>query len=591
MYIPSARPHLHLDIPTLLFTLLVVPLLVYFIGILKKHGKAWGGFLLEGMMYWFGRLVIHSLSARFSLRRYCRMQLQKENQYVFVPSKNDIKLEIDRVFVNLTMEQQGDGGGSFDQANILTAGPRIRVVGDPGSGKSSLVKRLFRDACREAIARPSKARFPVVIELKALKVPRNVSDQHLGEWFYNSLREAAKKIDVYKLEECFENYASSTGLLILLDGLDEVASANYERVYRALIAISEYAGNRSANTIIVLTMRTQLHQQVKDAFRTAFGKSVFIKPFSPTDVYEFLSRWPFTDQHLGPLIYAELTDRPTVREMCTNPLVLAMYVAERQSASDPITPESRTEFYGRVVEELLVKRRQRQTGATGGASKLREQRETILGTLAYEHLLDKNQPLNSLRWKDAIRVVKAVLKTSDEKARLAFLDIARDTGLVSEERPGESFRFTHLTFCEFLAAHESTEGQTHGVETLISAHKKMGKDPETGPSTRLLEALPFACGLVPRSMRAEAISGIAAIGDSRLLARCFLETKSYDHPTWREFSEKERNEILDTPEEGWNEKWLRDLHLFNVVVRDAAQCSAHSPLEVHKSTSASFTRL
>ena len=285
-------------------------------------------------------------------------------------------------------------------------------------------------------------------------------------------------------------------------------------------------------------MRTQLHQQVKESFRTTFGRSVFIKPFSPSDVYEFLSRWPFADSHLGPLIYAELTDRPTVREMCTNPLILAMYVAERQSGSDPITPESRTEFYARVVEELLVKRRQRQTGPTAGGSKLREQREIILGTLAYEHLLDKHQPSNSLRWKDAIRVVKFVLKCSEEKAAEAFMEIARDTGLVSEERPKESFRFTHLTFCEFLAARESVDGQTHGIQTLIEAHKKLSKDPESGASVRLLEVIPFASGLVPRSTRADAISAIAELEDRRLLARCFLETKSYEHPSWGRFVEK-----------------------------------------------------
>ena len=35
--------------------------------------------------------------------------------------------------------------------------------------------------------------------------------------------------------------------------------------------------------------------------------------------------------------------------------------------------------------------------------------------------------------------------------------------------------------------------------------------------------------------------------------------------------------MLHTPESSWNEKWLQDLHLFNVVVRDAANCSGHVP--------------
>ena len=199
--------HWHFDVPTLLVTLLFTPLVIYFIGILRKHGKAWGGFVLEGVCYWLGRFVIHSLSARFTLKRYCRLQLQKENQYLYVPSRNDVKLDIDRVFVNLTLKQQSSRAEVYSQDTLFSAGNRIRVVGDPGSGKSSLIKRLLRDACLAAIESPAKARLPILVELKNLTVPRNTSDQKLGDWFYGFLREEAKKSDVYRMEECFDNYA------------------------------------------------------------------------------------------------------------------------------------------------------------------------------------------------------------------------------------------------------------------------------------------------------------------------------------------------------------------------------------------------
>jgi hypothetical protein len=363
----------------------------------------------------------------------------------------------------------------------------------------------------------------------------------------------------------------------LLDGLDEVATSEYEKVQAAVIALSEELGDLSSRNTVVLTMRTQLHDQIKHAFRTTFGKAVFVRPFSPTDVYEFLSRWPFTDRALGSSILAELTDRPTLREMCSNPLVLAMYVAERQSGLDPLTPESRTEFYRRVVEELLVKRRLRQTGPAPAIAKLREQRQRILGRLAYEHLLDKRQPANSLRWSDAVRVVKAVVKGDDQQAGEIFLDLAKETGLVSEERAGESFRFIHLTFCEFLAAYESVEGQKDGLSALIRKHKQLRSDPDQSGATRLLEVIPFACGLVGRSGREDAISEVAGVGDNQLLARCFLETKAYEHPSWAPFAESTKARLLHTPEHSWNEKWLQDLHLFNVVIRDARQCAGHVP--------------
>jgi len=569
--------HWHLDLPTLFITLLAVPLVTYFIGILRRHGKIWGAYVIEGAMYWLGRLLIHSLAARFSLSRYCRIQLQKENRYIYVPARNEVKLEIDKVFVKLTLENQGESVGNYTHTTLLSAGNRIRVIGDPGSGKSSLVKRLFRDACSSSIDKPSKAKLPVLIELKNVKVPKTTTEQKLGSWFYNLIRAEVSRSAVYKMDECFDNYSRTSGLLVLLDGLDEVATSEYERLQSAVIALSEELSNLSPENTIVLTMRTQLHDQIKQAFRTTFGRALFVKAFTPSDVYEFLSRWPLADRTLGSSILTELSDRPTLREMCSNPLVLAMYVAERQSGLDQITPESRTAFYRRVLEELMIKRRLRQTGPAPAVAKLREQRERILGGLAFEHLLDKQQPANSLRWADAVRVVKAVAKCNDQRAGEMFLELAKETGLVSEERPGESFRFIHLTFCEFLAAYESVEGQKEGLNALVRKHKQLRSDPDPSGSTRLLEVIPFACGLVPRSSREDAIGQVASIGDNQLLARCFLETKSYEHPSWAPFAESTKARLLHTPESAWNEKWLQDLHLFNVVIRDASQCAGHVP--------------
>ena len=325
-------------------------------------------------------------------------------------------------------------------------------------------------------------------------------------------------------------------------------------------------------------MRTQFYQQIKEDFRDSIGQAVFIRPFKPTDIFEFLTRWPFqkSKQQYLTQIYKDLTDKPTLREMCSNPLVLAMYTAEYESSTAPIAPESRTEFYKRVTDELLIKRRLQQTGKTIAPSKLREQRERILGRLAYEHLLDSRQPSNSLRWTDAIRNVRSVMKCDSEAAEVIFRDLAKETGLVSEERPSESLRFIHLTFCEFLAAFEAVEGQKDGWNKLIRAHRDFQN--EHGPQThsRLVEVIPFAAGLMPRIRRQDVMTDLANTCDARLIARCFLETKAYEHESWKRFVEDARSILLGTPEEAWNEAWLRDLHLFNVVVRDQQQCSTHT---------------
>jgi hypothetical protein len=200
---PTARAilqHLrevHLDPISILVTVLVLPLVYAFIRIIRNYLKIWGTYFLDGTLYWLSRSVIHSLAGRMTLKRYCRLQLQKENKYLYVPSKHDVKVEIDRVFVTLTLDHQGSGvQESYTHRNLHSVGNRLRVVGDPDSGKSSLTKRMFRDACHKGIVKPSKARLPILVELRNLVIPNKVRDEQLGDWFYKKLRELAEETAV-----------------------------------------------------------------------------------------------------------------------------------------------------------------------------------------------------------------------------------------------------------------------------------------------------------------------------------------------------------------------------------------------------------
>ena len=78
---------IHLDPLSVLVTLLVLPLIYAFLRIIRNYLKSWGAYLLQGALYWLSRSVIHSLAGRLTLRRYCDLQLQKENKYLYVPSR------------------------------------------------------------------------------------------------------------------------------------------------------------------------------------------------------------------------------------------------------------------------------------------------------------------------------------------------------------------------------------------------------------------------------------------------------------------------------------------------------------------------
>ncbi|WP_089101250.1 NACHT domain-containing protein [Streptomyces hyaluromycini] len=557
-------------------TLIATPL-IYMVArrvgaFLRENIRMW----LEAALFRLGKWSRSSLAKRVSLRGYCRYGLGAGHaRYLLIPNQDESEaLEVDSAFVSLKLQ---NGAASFvysgDVAEIQDMS-RVRVIGDPGSGKSSLAKKMFRDACREAMALRPGHRLPILIELKRFTPPKNVTtDKTRAKWAVTFLREHVARVQGFEMGELFDSYVRGGGLFLILDGLDEVAGSDYLRVAATLRALSDRLAADSPHNSVVLTMRSQFHSQVSGHLETDFPPVFHVQPFSPEDIYVFLTQWPNyaedRDKRAEILrLYNDLTDRPTLREMCGNPLVLAMYVSHDQHGAKGVSVDTRTAFYSKVVEELLVARRGRQLEKPA-KSLLREQRETIFGRLAFEHMRDPEQAANSLSWTRAIDVVAGIYQCDRGEAVQRFRELAKETGLVSEERSEESYRFIHLTFCEFFAAKEAAEGREEGWSELMAAHHALKANPDAYTASRLEEVIPFALALLPRARRADALRELD--GGSLVVGRCFLETQLYDHSSWAEYAAVESEFLTRTPSSSWDDAWLRRLHLFNVVLKDAEE--------------------
>ena len=373
----------------------IMPIIIYAATSLKKIFATVSRYAIDGVLVGISRIATQRVAARISLRRYCQLQLAGPTRYLNVPGKSsETFLDIDQIFVPLVLERAGSLQ-TFGHTEAINLGNRIRITGDPGSGKSSVAKRLLRDECTKALTKPDAARLPLLVELRRLDFPKSGTVKKLGEWLYNHLLDTIKSYDIYQPDRCFSAYATASGLLIILDGLDEVSGQNYPQAEAAILGLSAKLDQTGTNNVIVLTMRTQFHLQVGRSYVDAFPISFSLKRFSPTDIYAFLMRWPFdsaakTDHVIR--IYNDLTDRLALREMCTNPLILSMYVAQDQATDHQLTPESRSDFYQQVTEELLIRRRAKQIGPSDTQIVLRRQRVRVLGKIAFDHLCDETNP-------------------------------------------------------------------------------------------------------------------------------------------------------------------------------------------------------
>jgi GTPase SAR1 family protein len=298
-------------------TVLVIILLVFGLRIgrnlLVKHQGS-----ISDSSYWvMSRFLRRSLQLHLNARRYNAVTLNAGNSNLLqIPGKVGVQLEIEKSFINLTLNSGVSEVASFSHANVWESGLRVRVIGDPGSGKSTLVKRLLRDECKRGLKDPQSARLPILVDLKTFVPPMACkAKSEMAEWALKDLEERVARVPGYKVEQLFEFYAQESGLLVLLDGLDEVASNDYRRVVGAVSAIGTRLQEIGPNNAILVTMRKHFYEQTKEDLDETFPRVLTIRSFSSNDIYEFITRWPFAvDQRSfrANEIYGELVDHPNL---------------------------------------------------------------------------------------------------------------------------------------------------------------------------------------------------------------------------------------------------------------------------------------
>jgi predicted NACHT family NTPase len=372
--------------PNIIYTALILPVGYVAARIIKRFIGDSSSYLLNGVLFFVTRVFYRSAAAKLTLQRYAVLELSADsNRKIKIPSARDVFLNIDDIFVPLYLDQSASNT-QYTNTNLLDAGNRIRIIGDPGSGKSTIAKKLFRDECRKVaqFKLRGKARMPIIVELKNLKPPKRLSLSKRGEWLLNDIRATLTGYNVYNINKCFDTF-SKEGLLLILDGLDEVASQNYPEVRDSINQLGELLEQNGKNNVVIVTLRSQFHQQVKDDFSIQYPAVLSLRRFTPTDIYMFLSRWPFAykDRFDNILrIYTDLFNKPNLREMCTNPLVLSMYVALDQAAEGSVVPETRTAFYKVVTDELVIKRRSQQLKDYENLTAIKDLRYEVLGSIA-----------------------------------------------------------------------------------------------------------------------------------------------------------------------------------------------------------------
>jgi formylglycine-generating enzyme required for sulfatase activity/energy-coupling factor transporter ATP-binding protein EcfA2 len=380
---------------------------------------------------------------------------------------------------------------SVDEA--LAAYPRLVILGDPGSGKTTLLRYLALLYARDlaegttlvqerlglaeaphavAGAVTASPRLPILLPLRRLgaylKTHRPVDDGTEGHaLLLTHLLQMLEGERVSLPDDFFDPYLESGRAVILLDGLDEVADPDLRRRVSRLVEsfTAAYPDCRYvvSSRIVGYVGAARLGEEYV---------TTTIRDFTLADVECFLRNWHLAVAvgQMGPgesaaayadsqtqRLLAAIEGNERIRELAINPLMLTVIALVHRDRVK--LPDRRAELYDEAVDVLLGKWEEakgiqeapiledspfdagdRRLMLQAVALWMQERQQKEIETRDLRRLLGEMFQSIVGDWRAAERAVDRFLHVIQER-----------TGLLAEHGAGV-YRYSHLTFQEYLAA-------------------------------------------------------------------------------------------------------------------------------------------
>ncbi len=318
----------------------------------------------------------------------------------------------------------------------------LMVLGDPGIGKSTFLRKVGLEALKGNKDSYQHPLTPVLLELKNFK-ENEINIQALIE-------EEFKICGFPNVEKNISNKLEKGELLILLDGLDEVPTAN---VYNVIEKIQDFVDRYHKNRFI-LSCRT--------AARTHLQRftDIEIVEFDDQQIQSFIEHWfsseldrkNETAKNCWELLQKE--EYKSAKELAHTPLLLTflcLVYDENQSF-----PTNRSRLYQDALRILLEKwsaeKRLPNRGLVYENLSI-EQEEILLSEIAYQNFVADKLFLEK---REVVKQIKDHLKQNlnapqhlDGEKVLKTIEIEQG---ILVERARDVYSFSHLTLQEYLTA-------------------------------------------------------------------------------------------------------------------------------------------
>jgi HEAT repeat protein len=330
---------------------------------------------------------------------------------------------------------------------VMQTDEHLAILGEPGAGKSTALQ--FIGLCYARVA-AGQAVHHLTVNRPAIPILLRL--QVSASTIVRSTLRTALRAEIQSRLQCqdedanrlFDAWRQSPGLLVLLDGLDEVP-ADLRQSVREQIERSA----RSGIGRVILTSRPA-------GFLTLGGLQEYtLKPFADTrqEALPYLKgwlralkpEWQAQVEEKAQSLIEQMQASAALRRLLNNPLLLRLS-AQHYAATGAIA-RSRADLYRQWVEEAWQRARQR-----GASAQDKQHYLAALQTLAWHMHTGGDTSATALQ--AALR--NAGLAPNDHAAADLLHRLREQTGLLARLSEVDSdrylFIFSHLTLREYLVA-------------------------------------------------------------------------------------------------------------------------------------------